>query len=1225
MKYHKFGLAVAGMLLVFGWQVAARGAPAKQRPNILVIFSDDHAQKALSCYGNTDIETPGLDRLAAEGMRFTHAVTPNSFCTPSRAVVLTGKYSHKNGVTHLNQSFDGSQQTFPKLMQEAGYETSLFGKWHLLSQPTGFDFYCVQKMQGMPVDPIVFETGMPWVPWSPQDQQSYRQGGRKLKGYNNDVITTEAITWLKEKRNTEKPFCLCLQPKPPHQPYEPPPKYEEFLEGVFIPEPVTLLDDYEGRTPKAIEHVMGANRLVLGPAFKDIRKQLEKENPGISRDELTRGIYQAFIKSYYRLVKSVDDNVARVLDYLDESGLADDTLVIYTSDQGFSLGEHGFYNKQWMYEAPLHQPLLVRLPGVIAAGSVHESLVSHVDLAPTILDYAGVAVPCAMQGHSLKNLLEQQANKVRDAVYYHFYEHGKQLPEMLGIRTETHKLIHYPGMPKDVQWELFDLERDPDEMQNRYGDPHSKGVREQLKNHLRQLIKEVQDPVKAPALMQAGRGRKTSVWQAGKTAVVFDGKTLDNWMLENGSPVPSGWEVVDGTIHRSSGTKRIGSIVTRKEYGDFDLSFEWKIAQGGNSGVKYRVQKYGRRMLGCEYQIFDKQKPGAAFGKHSTGSLYGLYEPVLKAVIEPSGQFNASRIVSHRNRIQHWLNGDLIVSATVGSPDWDARIAESKFSDRHGFARASRGRIMLTDHGSEVWYRNLRLIPLQGVGVEESTEPTNSPVSDTGGGNARDLTRAANVSGSDKVIRPNIVLMMSDDQGWGETGYNGHHYLKTPVLDEMAMAGLRLDRFYAASPVCSPTRASVLTGRHANRSGAFGAGWSIRPEEVTLAQVLKAAGYRTGHFGKWHIGAVKRGSPLSPNSLGFDESLSHDNFFEMNPELSRNGGPAEVFPGEGSEILVGEALRFVQRSRDEGQPFFVVLWFGSPHAPYEASEQDCAAYKHLGAELSQRFGEIAAMDRAIGIFRKGLDELGVRDNTLVWFNSDNGITKEGVPREQWPNLFESGGLRGHKSQMYEGGLRVPCVIEWPAVITAPRKSSIPCVTSDIMPTILDLLDIRHPENHRPLDGVSLKRLVVEGSMRSRERPIGFWGYDREFEENNERWMSDNALNEMITLTEKQKAVRVKRPDARWYFKNHSHPVANTDPKGPAAWIEGCWKLFVGRDGHATSYELYDLAADPGEAANVASQHSERVRAMAECLNAWKQSVELSLTGVDYALRPTGQE
>ena len=209
-------LAAVGLLLL---NVATAAA---DRPNILLILSDDHAKKALSCYGNTDIETPALDRIAAEGMRFNHALTPNSFCTPSRAAVLTGKYSHKNGVTHLNQSFDGSQQTFPKLLQGAGYETSLFGKWHLLSQPTGFDFYCVQKMQGMPVDPIVFETGTPWIPWSPKDRKSYMQGGRQLEGYNNDAITTEALRWLKESHDLGKPFCMLLHPKPPHQPYKQP-------------------------------------------------------------------------------------------------------------------------------------------------------------------------------------------------------------------------------------------------------------------------------------------------------------------------------------------------------------------------------------------------------------------------------------------------------------------------------------------------------------------------------------------------------------------------------------------------------------------------------------------------------------------------------------------------------------------------------------------------------------------------------------------------------------------------------------------------------------------------------------------------------------------------------------------------------------------------------------------------------------------------------------------
>ena len=484
------------------WSEASPATP--RQPNILLILSDDHARDALSCYGNTDMETPALDRIAREGMRFSHAVTPNSFCTPSRAVVLTGKYSHANGVTHLNQSFDGSQQTFPKLLQQAGYETSLFGKWHLISQPTGFDFYCVQKMQGMPNNPIVFETGMPWVPWSSKDGRSYQKDGRRLQGYNNDCITTEALAWLKKRRNGDKPFCLCLHPKPPHEPYVPPEEHADFLEDVDIPEPATLLDDYAGRTPEAIQDEMRANRLLLKDSFKELRVSLRKANPAITQDELTKKLYQEFIKGYYRLVKSVDDNVGRVLDYLDEAGLTEDTIVIYTSDQGFFLGEHGFCNKQWMYEGPLHQPLLVRFPGAIRAGAVNQSLVSHVDLAPTLLDYVGVAIPADMQGYSLRPLLEEREEKVRDKVYYHFYEHGKQLPEMIGIRTETHKLIHYPGVKPGYQWELFDLEADPDEMQNLASDPQYAAMRKQLEADLRGLIEELADPVDAPALF-AGR------------------------------------------------------------------------------------------------------------------------------------------------------------------------------------------------------------------------------------------------------------------------------------------------------------------------------------------------------------------------------------------------------------------------------------------------------------------------------------------------------------------------------------------------------------------------------------------------------------------------------------------------------------------------------------------------------------------------------------------------
>ncbi|MEO1857797.1 MAG: sulfatase [Rubritalea sp.] len=473
---------------------------AASRPNILLIMADDQAKQALSCYGNTDIQTPGLDRLSEGGMRFEHALTPNSFCTPARAAVLTGKYSHKNGVTRLNQPFNGSQQTFPKLLQAGGYQTALFGKWHLLTQPTGFDHYCVMKMQGMPVNPVVYEPQHQWIAWSPKDRKSAFKGGRKIEGYNNDVMTTEALSWLKKERDPSKPFCMLLHPKPPHAPYQPPKKYEDFLKDVMIPEPATLLDDYEGRTPAAIKDIMNANRIVLMPPYAKLRKQLEKENPSITEDELTRAIYQEYIKGYYRLVKSVDDNVARVLDYLDESGLAKNTLVIFTSDQGFSLGEHGFYNKQWMYEPSLHQPLLVRYPSSILAGSVHESMVNHVDLAPTLLDFAGLAIPGDLQGCSLKPILEGKADKVREVSYYHFYDHGERLPEMVGVRTDRYKIIHYPGMTKPYQWELFDLKKDPDEIQNLYTNPEYRELMERMKLELRKQIEALADPVHLPAL-----------------------------------------------------------------------------------------------------------------------------------------------------------------------------------------------------------------------------------------------------------------------------------------------------------------------------------------------------------------------------------------------------------------------------------------------------------------------------------------------------------------------------------------------------------------------------------------------------------------------------------------------------------------------------------------------------------------------------------------------------
>src|SRR5437773_8538883 len=333
---------------------------------------------------------------------------------------------------------------------------------------------------------------------------------------------------------------------------------------------------------------------------------------------------------------------------------------------------------------------------------------------------------------------------------------------------------------------------------------------------------------------------------------------------------------------------------------------------------------------------------------------------------------------------------------------------------------------------------------------------------------------------------PNIVLLMGDDHGWEETGYHGHPHVKTPVLDEIAAAGLRLDRFYAAHPSCSPTRGSFLTGRHPNRYGTVAPGWSLRPEEITIAHILRKAGYQCGHFGKWHVGAVKASSPVNPGAMGFHEWLSHDNFFELNPSLSRNGGPPELMEGEGSEIIVREAIRFIAAARKDGKPFFTVIWFGSPHEPYSGLPADLALYDDLPAKYSnkkvrltsnetggpvtrsqgevlrERYAEITAMDRAVGILRKHLAAQGLRHDTLLFYCGDNGTSADASLAS--PH-------RGVKGQVYEGGVLVPGLIEWPERIPQPRTTTVRAHTSDLLPTLSAL--VGQPLPARPLDGFNL--------------------------------------------------------------------------------------------------------------------------------------------------------
>ncbi len=442
--------------------------------------------------------------------------------------------------------------------------------------------------------------------------------------------------------------------------------------------------------------------------------------------------------------------------------------------------------------------------------------------------------------------------------------------------------------------------------------------------------------------------------------------------------------------------------------------------------------------------------------------------------------------------------------------------------------------------------------------------------------------------------RPNIILLMSDDQGWHETGYNGHEMLLTPVLDEMAAKGLRFNRFYSGASVCTPTRASVMTGRHPNRSGAFVYNYSTRPEEISIAQILHDAGYSTAHFGKWHLGPVKKSSPTSPGSMGFDHWLSHDNFFSYNPPLVLNGADPEIYKGESSEILVEEAMNWLGKVSKGKKPFFLVIWFGSPHEPYAGIDADIQPYIK-NKVLKHRFAEITAMDRSIGWLRDYLKANGISDNTLIWFNSDNG-----VPRD---SNFDTK-LRGHKGNFYENGIRVPAIIEWPSFVREPAVSDVPCVTSDILPTLCDFLKLDLPD--RELDGISLVPLI-NGQMKQRPEPICFWRYDfrKEAAAGNPPWL-DAALQKGTTPTNKRNFIQ---------FENYTHPLAKTESFGGfSAIMDNRYKLVNPESG---VFELYDIIDDPYETEDIAAAYPEILGNLKTKLNQWQVSVEISLTGAEY--------
>ena len=450
--------------------------------------------------------------------------------------------------------------------------------------------------------------------------------------------------------------------------------------------------------------------------------------------------------------------------------------------------------------------------------------------------------------------------------------------------------------------------------------------------------------------------------------------------------------------------------------------------------------------------------------------------------------------------------------------------------------------------------------------------------------------------------QPNIVLCMADDQGWGDMAYNGHPLVKTPNFDKAAAAGLRFDRFYAAAPVCSPTRASVMTGRHPIRMGVFQWGYPMRPQETTIAEALKASGYTTAHFGKWHLGSVRNASPANPGNNGFDEWLSAPNFYDNDPILSHRGTAVQM-KGESSIVAADAALEWIADKAGRDQPFLAVVWFGSPHGPHQAVEQDRVLYDGQPKNMQHFLGEVTGMDRAFGKIRDGLADLGIRDNTILWYGSDNGAL---------PRVGSSGGHRANKGEVYEGGLLVPAILEWPAQIRKPRTTAVRCNTSDIYPTLLEIAGVT-VKDQPPLDGISLVPLI-DGKMKSRPTPMGFWDNDtiRGISTPSAKWMSD--------LLAAQKDGGDLEPHASSQNAAELPEPAHSTTEFPdhAAWIDGDWKLhrIADKKGKVT-WELYNLAEDAPEKDDVSSDEEQRVADMKDELEAWLASVVRSLNGSDY--------
>lgn len=682
-------VAIFAGLFLFGGASDTVAHEAK-RPNIVFIFSDDHAPQAISAYGSRINRTPNIDRMAQEGALFVNSFCANSICGPSRANILTGKHSHINGFMRNGDRFDGSQMTFPKLLQNAGYQTALIGKWHLGTEPTGFDHWEILPGQGSYYNPVFLQM----------------EGGRKkYEGYCTDIISERSLQWLKEERDPDKPFILMTQHKAPHRNWSPHPRHFSLYEDERIPEPPTLFDDYSGRSRLLKENEMSiADHFHWGHDMKfrgenlfpehfrglgngEYGRMTEKQKEvwdahykpenqefirkmragELSEQEIVKWKYQRYIKDYLRCIAAVDDGVGRLLDYLDESGLAENTVVIYSSDQGFYLGEHGWYDKRWMFEESFKMPFVIRWPNVVPPGVRSKALIQNIDYAPTFLELAGVDIPDGIQGRSIVPVLKNGGMATpewRDAVYYAYYENAAvhNVPKHDGVRTDRYKLMFFP---RTREWQLFDLEKDPLELNSLHDEADYSEVLAGLKKRYEDLrnFYDVND-----AIIASTRGdeewwrdrqrEKNQQAQGGGVDLAFIGDSITQ-----------GWEGA-------------GKEVWKEFYGDrnpINLGFSgdrtehviWRLTRGNLSNIQPKVAVM---MIGTNNTGHRMQDPGeVAQGIQRILEILENRTPDTKVLllgIFPRGRspMDHGRLnnIAINQQIQRFADGERVVYKDIG-------------------------------------------------------------------------------------------------------------------------------------------------------------------------------------------------------------------------------------------------------------------------------------------------------------------------------------------------------------------------------------------------------------------------------------------------------------------------------------------------------------------------------------------------------------------------------